>query len=134
MAILDDEQEDQIERSLNEVLSLLQYQLPTLEISRNAREEDVAEVFVRVNSGAVKLTENNFIQTILSVYENDTADSMSKYCVESRIPAEGTSYNTLCSLDEGDLVKMAVGLGFKRARLKYAYMILRGKDLDTGVY
>lgn len=28
---------------------------------------------------------------------------------------------------------MTVGVGFRRARLRYAYMILRGKDLETGI-
>jgi hypothetical protein len=28
---------------------------------------------------------------------------------------------------------MVVGVGFQRARLRYAYMILRGKDLQTGI-
>lgn len=28
---------------------------------------------------------------------------------------------------------MAVGLGFRRARLRYAYMLMRGKDLETGL-
>ena len=30
------------------------------------------------------------------------------------------------------IIRVSVGLGFKRARLRYAYMLLRGKDLDTG--
>ena len=29
---------------------------------------------------------------------------------------------------------MAVGVGFKRARLRYAYMLLRGKNLETGKF
>ena len=29
-------------------------------------------------------------------------------------------------------IRMTVGIGFKRARLRYAYMLLRGKDLRTG--
>lgn len=29
---------------------------------------------------------------------------------------------------------MAVGVGFRRARLRYAYMLLRGKNLETGVF
>lgn len=131
---LGDTREDEIEDSLNSVLELLNYQLPTMEISRNAKEEDVADVFVRVNSGAHKLKENNFIQTIISVYDNETSERMERYCRESRKPAQGTSYNTLTDLDEEDLVKMAVGVGFRRARLKYAYMLLRGKDLTTGLF
>ena len=32
------------------------------------------------------------------------------------------------------LIRAVMAYGFKRARLRYAYMILRGKDLDTGKY
>jgi hypothetical protein len=28
---------------------------------------------------------------------------------------------------------MAVAVGFRRARLRYAYMLMRGKDLETGI-
>lgn len=28
---------------------------------------------------------------------------------------------------------MAVAVGFRRARLRYAYMIMRGKNFETGV-
>ena len=28
---------------------------------------------------------------------------------------------------------MAVAVGFRRARLRYAYMLMRGKNLETGV-
>lgn len=132
--LLTDEEKDLIEENLNEVLNLSQYALPTLEISREANEEDVAEVFVRVNSGATALNENNFIQTIISVYENDTSARMDKFCKESRVPAKGTSYNTIIELDTSHIVKMTVGVGFRKARLKYVYMLLRGKNLQTGEY
>ena len=61
-----DEEEDRIEDSINALLNLSDYSLPTLEISYNADEEDVADIFVRVNSGGQSLTENNFIQTLIS--------------------------------------------------------------------
>ena len=47
------------------------YSLPTLKISSKADEEDVAEIFVRVNSGGQNLTEKNFIETLIAVYDND---------------------------------------------------------------
>lgn len=33
--------------------------------------------------------------------------------------------------DPDQLLRVSVGLGFKRARLKYVYSLLRGKDLET---
>ena len=131
---LTDTEEDKIEDNINALLNLLDYSLPTLEISYNADEEDVADIFVRVNSGGQKLTENNFIQTLISVYENETSDRINAFSAESRIPANNTSYNTLLAVEPSHLIRMAVGVGFRRARLRYAYMLLLGKNLETGKF
>lgn len=132
--MLTDTEEDKIEDNINALLNLSDYSLPTLEISYNADEEDVADIFVRVNSGGQKLTENNFIQTLISVYENETSDRINAFSAESRIPANNTSYNTLLAVEPSHLIRMAVGVGFRRARLRYAYMLLRGKNLETGKF
>ena len=134
LALLTDAEKDRIEDNMNALLSLFDYALPTLEISYTADEEDVADIFVRVNSGGQKLNENNFIQTLISVYENDTSDEINRFCEESRIPANNTSYNTLLAVEPSHLIRMAVGFGFRRARLRYAYMLLRGKNLETGKF
>lgn len=131
---LTDEDEEKIENNINELLNLSQYSLPTLEINYNADEEDVADIFVRVNSGGQSLTENNFIQTLISVYENETSDQINTFCENSRIPADNTSYNNILAIEPSHLIRMAVGVGFRRARLRYAYMLLRGKNLETGVF
>ena len=131
---LSDDEEIVIEENLNELLSLTDYSLPTLEINYNADEEDVADIFVRVNSGGQKLTENNFIQTLISVYENETSDRINDFCEKSRIPADKTSYNPILAVEPSHLIRMAVGVGFRRARLRYAYMLLRGKNLETGKF
>lgn len=131
---LTDEELDLIEDNLNDLLGLEDFSLPTLEISANADEQDVADIFVRVNSGGQNLTENNFIQTLIAVYEKEVHDSITKFCEESRIPKDGTSYNHIMEVDPQHLIRMAVGLGFHRARLRYAYMLLRGKNLEDGRY
>ena len=134
LPLLTDDEEELIELNLNELLDLTSYSLPTLEINYNADEQDVADIFVRVNSGGQKLTENNFIQTLISVYENETSDKIDKFSEESRIPADNTSYNHILAVDPSHLIRMAVGVGFRRARLRYAYMLLRGKNLETGEF
>ena len=130
--ILTDEEEDLIEENIKDLLDLSIYSLPTLKINAKADEEAVADIFVRVNSGGQKLTEKNFIETLLAVFDNDVHKKIDKFCAESRIPADGTSYNQILKVDPSHLIRMSVALGFHRARLKYAYMLLRGKNLKTG--
>lgn len=132
VAELTEDEEDFIEENINDLLNLGIYSLPTLKINTKADEEDVADIFVRVNSGGQNLTEKNFIETLIAVYDNDIHGKINKFCAESRIPANGTSYNQILVVDPSHLIRMSVGVGFKRARLRYAYMLLRGKNLKTG--
>lgn len=129
---LTEDEEILIEDNINDLLSLADYTLPTLEIKAIANEEEVADIFVRVNSGGQKLTEKNFIETLLSVYDNDLHKKINDFCRNSRIPQEGTSYNHIIESDPVHIIRATVGLAFKRARLRYAYLLLRGKDLKTG--
>ena len=129
---LTEEEEDAVEENINDLLNLGIYSLPTLKINSKADEEDVADIFVRVNSGGQNLTEKKVIETLIAVYDNEVHDKINKFCSESRIPANGTSYNQILQVDPSHLIRVAVGVGFKRARLRYAYMLLRGKNLKTG--
>lgn len=131
-AELTDDQEISIEENLNALLDLKDYSLPVLKIRKKADEEDVADIFKRVNSGGQNLNENNFIETLLSVYDNDIHDRIMQFCAESRIPKDGTSFNNIIDVDPTHLIRMAVGYGFSRARMRYGYKILRGKNLKTG--
>ena len=126
------DEENSVHAALSDLISLGQYSLPTMRILSSADEEDVAEIFVRVNSGGQKLNEKNFIETLLSVYDVDIHNKITDFCAASRIPQKGTSYNQILKVDPSHLIRMAVGCGFKRARLKYAYQLLRGKDLQRG--
>lgn len=62
---LTEEEEDAVEENINDLLNLGIYSLPTLKINSKADEEDVADIFVRVNSGGQNLTEKNFIETLM---------------------------------------------------------------------
>lgn len=130
---LTDDEEEIIESNINALLDLKQYTIPTLRILSTADEEDVAEIFRRVNSGGQNLNENNFVETLLAVYDNSLHDKIGKFCSDSRIAAPNTSYNQIIDVQASHLIRMAVALGFHRARLKYGYKLLRGKDLETGI-
>ena len=130
---LTDEEQDRIEDNINALLSLRNYTIPTLRILSKADEEDVAEIFRRVNSGGQNLNENNFIETLLAVYDNDMHDRIKKFCSDSRIPAPNTSYNQIIDVDPSHIIRVAIAYGFHRARMRYGYKLLRGDDLDTGI-
>lgn len=131
IAELDDDEEDAIEAGLNSLLGLERYYLPTLNITANADEEMVSDIFVRVNSQGQPLKQDDFIMTLLSVYEPEMRERIERFCQESHTPANNTSYNALIAVTPTHLIRATVGVGFKRGRLRYAYQILRGKDLKT---
>ncbi len=130
--LLTDEEQDKIEDNINLLINLRNYTIPTLRILSKADEEDVAEIFRRVNSGGQNLNENNFIETLLAVYDNDIHDKIMNFCAECRIPAKGTSYNNVINADPSHIIRVAVAYGFHRARMKYGYKLLRGVDLESG--
>ena len=132
IALLSYDDMEIIENNINLLLDLRNYTIPTLRILADADEEDVAEIFRRVNSGGQKLNENNFIETLLAVYDNDIHDKIMNFCADARIPAKGTSFNNVINADPSHIIRIAVAYGFHRARMKYGYKLLRGIDLDSG--
>ena len=129
---LTEDEECLIETNINLLLQLSDYTIPTLRILSNANEEDVAEIFRRVNSGGQNLNENNFIETLLAVYDNEIHDRIKSFCSDSRVPANGTSYNPIIEVDPSHIIRITIACGFHRARMRYGYKLLRGVDLETG--
>lgn len=129
---LTDDEETAVEDGINELLNLeTTYVIPILSISSKADEEQMSQIFIRVNSGGTKLTEDDFIMTLLSVYEPQTRQRIEDWCEASHIPGIETSYNALLTIKPSHIIRAAVGLGFGRGRLRYARLILNGRDLKT---
>ena len=130
---LDDDERAEVENGINELLDLeTKYLIPVLTI-KHANEEQMSQIFIRVNSGGTKLTEDDFIMTLLSVYEPQTRQRIEDWCEASHKPGTSTSYNPLLVVKPSHVIRSAVGLGFGRGRLRYARLILNGRDLTTGV-
>lgn len=129
---LDDDGETAVEDGINELLNLeTTYVIPILSISNKADEEQMSQIFIRVNSGGTKLNEDDFIMTLLSVYEPETRQRIEDWCEDSHKPGVGTSYNALLTIKPSHVIRATVGLGFGRGRLRYARLILNGRDLET---
>lgn len=131
--VITEEDEQIIDESISEVLKLRDYPINALVIDGDVDEESVANIFTRINSGGVKLNENDFIMTLISVSYPELRDKIENFCEESGDATKGgKAYNKLISVKPQQVIRAVMAFTFKRARLKYAYMKLRGSDLKRG--
>jgi len=130
---LSKEEEKRTAANIDKLHDLVNYPFTALEISETVDEEQVADIFVRINSEGVKLNQADFILTLMSVFSEEGRLALEKACRESRRPGSAY-YNHFISPDPDQLLRVAVAVGFHRARLKATYNILRGKDLETGEF
>ena len=122
-----------IEDRILKLQGLLGFPFTALELASDINEEAVSDVFVRINSKGTPLNQADFILTLMSVFWDEGRAGLERFCRESRKPSKGEAspFNHFIEPSPDQLLKVGVGVAFKRARLKYVYSILRGKDLET---
>jgi len=134
---LSDEERRQVQVAVMRLYNLKDYGFTALQLSSEVDEEQVAEVFVRINSKGTPLNQADFILTLMSVFRNEQRFELEDFCRWARVPPTGgkrSPFNHFIEPDPDHLLRVAVGLGFRRARLQFVYSILRGKDLETGEF
>jgi hypothetical protein len=129
---VDEKYEDAVERSLDRASGISDYRFPTVDIRKTASsqteeatEEDVAEIFVRINNQGTRLGQADFVLTLLSVFHGDLRDR-----IEER--AKGMSRGAVVEIDTQQLLRAVCGVAFTRARMSAVYRYLRGIDPVTG--
>lgn len=137
-APLSDEEEEEVAHNLDRLFDLQKYPFTALEIAPSVDEQQVADIFVRINSEGVKLNQADFILTLLSVFWDKGRADLEAFCRASRhAPAPGAAaspFNHFIQPDPDQLLRVSVALGFGRGRLKSVYQVLRGKDPETGEF
>lgn len=133
---LTEDEEDHLIESIDRLYDLQNYPFTALELSSTVDEEQVADVFVRINSQGVTLNQADFILTLMSVFWDEGRADLEKFCRETRQPStsQASPFNYFIRPDPDQLLRVNVGLGFRRARLRHVYSILRGKDLETETF
>ena len=135
---LTDGDEEAIAHNLDRLFDLRKYPFTALEIASTVDEEQVSDIFVRINSEGVQLNQADFILTLLSVFWEEGRRDLEKFCRASRVVPSGANaaspFNHFLQPDPDQLLRVAVAVGFGRGRLKSVYQILRGKDPETGKY
>ena len=125
-----------IRKSIARLNGLSNFPFTALELSADISEEDVGDVFVRINSQGKPLNQADFILTLMSVFWDDGRTALENFCRESRAPSTSapSPYNHFIEPSPDQMLRVGVGLAFKRARLQHVYSILRGKDLESGEF
>lgn len=131
-----EDEEDALTEAIDRVYDLQNYPFTALELSSTVGEEQVAEVFVRINSAGTLLSQADFILTLMSVFWDKGRAALEEFCRDARVPSDSAAspYNHFLLPDPDQLLRVGVGLAFRRARLIYVYSLLRGKDLETGEF
>ncbi|MGH3640957.1 MAG: GmrSD restriction endonuclease domain-containing protein [Mycobacterium sp.] len=129
---VDEAYEDAAERNLDRAHAISDYRFPTVDIRKTANtpdeevtEEDVAEIFVRINNQGTRLGQADFVLTLLSVFHGELRDR-----IEER--ARAMSQGALVGIDTQQLLRAVCGVAFGRARMSAVYRYLRGVDPTTG--
>lgn len=131
---LDQAKRDDWEDALDRVRDLQNYPFDVVELDSAIDEEQVAEVFVRINSEGVKLNQADFILTLMSVHWDEGRKQLEQFARDSKVPSKAASpFNWYLAPSPDQLLRVSISLAFRRAVLRHAYSLLRGKDLETGL-
>ena len=130
--------EERIAHNFDRLFDLQKYPFTALEVASTVDEEQVADIFVRINSEGVKLNQADFILTLVSVFWEEGRAELEKFCRESRVSPSldknASPFNHFIQPDPDQLLRVAIALGFGRGRMKSVYQVLRGKDSETGEF
>ena len=122
-----------VRKVIAKLQGILSFPFTALELAANVSEEDVSDIFVRINSKGTPLNQADFILTLMSVFWDEGRAELEHFCRDARKPTKGTvsPFNHFIEPDPDQLLRVDAGMASKRARLQYVYSILRGKDLET---
>lgn len=128
--VIDANYEDAVEHNLDRAQAIVDFRFPVIDIRKTAQneeatEEDVAEIFVRINNQGSRLGQADFVLTLLSVFHGKLRDK-----IEQR--AEAISAESVVAIDTQQLLRASCAVGFGRARMSAIYRYLRGVDPVTG--
>jgi hypothetical protein len=127
--------QDELEERIDRVRDLRDFRFQVIELGALANEEQVAEIFVRINSEGVKLNQSDFILTLMSIHWDKGRRELEEFAraaIDSKVKGPSPK-NPFIDPSPDQMLRAGVGLAFRRGALRHVYNLLRGKDLETGV-
>ncbi|MEO3751107.1 DUF262 domain-containing protein [Streptomyces sp. B6B3] len=131
---LGERERDSLADAVDGVHELASYTFKVVELAGSLDEEEVAEIFVRINSKGVALNQADFILTLMSVFWEKGRRELEDFCRAAREPSlRGESpFNWFIQPQPSQLLRVTTTVALRRAVLKQVYTALRGRSLETG--
>lgn len=133
---LNSDEKARIRNNINSLTSLGSYQISSIKLYPNLDLEEISEIFVRINSQGKSLNKSDFIFTLMSIYWPEGKNRLENFSREAKIPSASSNvpYNAINAQPTNEnLLRTIISYSFLRGRLKYAYLILSGKNLDEKI-
>lgn len=129
---LEQAEKDRLDEEFDHVRDVGAYPFQVIELDPGMDEEQVADVFVRINSEGVPLNQADFILTLMSVFRDKGRRELEDFARAAKLPTatKASPFNWYLQPQPDQLLRVAIAVAFRRAVLKQAYSLLRGKSLD----
>ena len=110
-------EKDRLEEAIDRVHDLRDYPFKAVELASTVDEEQVAEVFVRINSEGVTLNQADFILTLMSVFWEKGRQQLEDFSRGCKVPTlSGASpFNWYIQPSPAQMLRVSVALAFRRA-------------------
>jgi hypothetical protein len=133
---LSEDERDRLDDQFDRVRDVGAYPFQVIELDAAMDEEQVADVFVRINSEGVPLNQADFILTLMSVFRDKARRQLEDFARAAKVPtiSQASPFNWYLQPQPDHLLRVAIALAFRRAVLKHAYSMLRGKAMETGEF
>ena len=92
-----EEEEQTIKKAITKLHALTSYPFTALELASSIDEEQVADVFVRINSKGTPLNQSDFILTLMSVFWDEGRAELETFSRAARVPTKGAASPTITS-------------------------------------
>ncbi|MEU5152918.1 DUF262 domain-containing protein [Glycomyces sp. NPDC021274] len=129
------EEQGRIARAISQLRDLANTDFKVIELSASAGVEEVSEIFVRINSAGTELNRSDFLLTLMSVYWEQGRQELERFCEDTRTPrtdGKPSPFNWHLHPKPVVLLRAAIALAFRRARLDSVYTVLSGRDVPEG--
>ena len=108
-----------LEKAIERLSNLRNYPFRAIELDSTTAEVKVADIFVRINSEAVRLVQADFILTLMSVWWDEGRKELEAFARNARLPSPGPSpANPFIAPSADEMLRVVSGLALRRARLR----------------
>lgn len=111
--------EKEINNRIQRVNNIKNESFICIEIFKDTPVEIVSDIFLRINSWWIKLSNSDFILTLMSVYWEEGREKVREFSIWTQ------SKKDIVQLDADDTIRVLLWVGLKRAKLDQIYNYLR---------